>query len=147
MHRALWREPGPGPGLLLQRGGRPDARPRGIPQPPALPRPGSAGFPTWRSGSERSSTDRNRSLPSRRGSTLASRRTCSCTLPGGNYDTEILVSGDTDFADAVQAVKDFGRKAEVALFGTPNSSRRLRDVADSVISLAPPYFEALWLGQ
>ncbi len=65
----------------------------------------------------------------------------------GNYDTAILVSGDTDFADAVQAVKDFGRKAEIALFGPGNSSRRLRDVADGVISLAPPYFEDLWLDQ
>ena len=63
----------------------------------------------------------------------------------GNYDVAILVSGNTDFADAVQAVKDFGRNVEVALFGGRNSSRRLRDVADSVISLSPPYFESLWV--
>ena len=64
----------------------------------------------------------------------------------GNYDTTILVSGDTDFSDAVQAVKDFGRRAEVALFGSANSSRRLRDVADAVIPLASPDLEMPWLG-
>ena len=63
----------------------------------------------------------------------------------GNYDTAILVSGDTDFVHAVQAVKDFGRKAEVALFGHGGSSRMLRDVADRVISLAPPYCHDFWL--
>lgn len=63
----------------------------------------------------------------------------------GNYDTAILVSGDTDFADALQAVKDFGCKAEVGLFGHPGSSRKLRDVADRVISLAPPFCNDFWL--
>ena len=63
----------------------------------------------------------------------------------GNYDTAILVSGDTDFTDAIQAVKDLGRNVEVALFGAGFSSRRLRDVADDIISLAPPYFDDLWL--
>lgn len=65
----------------------------------------------------------------------------------GNYDAAVLVSGDTDFADAMQAVKDFGRKAEVALFGASNSSRKLRDVADGVTSLAPPFCDDLWLDQ
>lgn len=65
-----------------------------------------------------------------------------------NYDTAILVSGDADFADAVQAVKDLGRNVEIALFGSANASRRLRDVADEVIALSPEYFEAarLWRG-
>ena len=54
------------------------------------------------------------------------------------------MSGDTDFADAVQAVKDFGRKAAVALFGPGTLSRKLRDVADRVVSLAPPYCDVLW---
>ena len=31
----------------------------------------------------------------------------------GSYDVAILVSGDTDFADAIQAVKDLGRHVEV----------------------------------
>ena len=63
----------------------------------------------------------------------------------GNYDVAILVSGDTDFADAVQAVKDLGRNVEIALFGNPTSSRRLRDVADDVISLGPNYFDNCWM--
>jgi uncharacterized LabA/DUF88 family protein len=63
----------------------------------------------------------------------------------GNYDTAVLVSGDNDFADAVQAVKDLGRNVEVALFGNPNSSRRLRDVADDSISLRPPYLDGCWI--
>ena len=63
----------------------------------------------------------------------------------GNYDTAILVSGDTDFADAVQAVKELGRNVEIALFGV-GSSRALRDVADDVIALTPAYFENLWKG-
>lgn len=61
----------------------------------------------------------------------------------GNYDTAILVSGDADFADAVQAVKDLGPNVEIALFG-PGSSRVLRDIADEVIDLTPEYFENLW---
>lgn len=62
----------------------------------------------------------------------------------GNFDTAVLVSGDNDFADAVQAVKDVGRNVEVALFGTLNSSRRLRDVADDTISLMPPFMDQCW---
>lgn len=60
-----------------------------------------------------------------------------------HYDTAILVSGDADFAEAVQAVKDLGRNVEIALFGV-GSSRALRDVADDVIALTPAYFENLW---
>lgn len=60
-----------------------------------------------------------------------------------HYDTAILVSGDADFAYAVQAVKDLGPNVEIALFG-PSSSRVLRDVADEVIHLNPNYFEHLW---
>lgn len=63
----------------------------------------------------------------------------------GNYDVAILVSGDTDFADAIQAVKDLGRNVEVALFGNPNASARLRDVADDAISLDPPFMDGLWI--
>lgn len=62
-----------------------------------------------------------------------------------NFDAAILVSGDTDFADAVQAVKDLGRNVEIALFGNPTSSRRLRDVADDVISLEKPYLNKCWV--
>ena len=35
----------------------------------------------------------------------------------GNYDTAILVGGDSDYVGAVQAVKDNGKNLEVALFG------------------------------
>lgn len=62
-----------------------------------------------------------------------------------NYETAVLVSGDTDFADAVQAVKDLGRNVEIALFGNQSSSRRLRDVADDVISLEPKYLDGCWI--
>lgn len=50
-----------------------------------------------------------------------------------NYDVAILVSADSDFAEAVQAVKDFGKNVEVALFGpSAETSQVLRDVADKV---------------
>ncbi len=62
-----------------------------------------------------------------------------------NYDVAILVSGDNDFADAVYAVKELGRTVEVALFGTRNSSRRLRDAADIVRELRPSALENCWL--
>ncbi len=61
-----------------------------------------------------------------------------------NYDVAILVSGDNDFADAVQAVKDLGRTVEIALFGNPGSSRRLRDVADDVIALDANFLSVCW---
>lgn len=65
----------------------------------------------------------------------------------GNFDVAILVSGDNDFVDAVQAVKDLGRTVEVALFGNldSNSSRKLRDTADDVIALASPFLEGCWV--
>lgn len=62
-----------------------------------------------------------------------------------NYDAAILVSGDNDFADAVQAVKDLRRTVEVALFGSPGSSHRLRDVADDVIALNAEFIQDCWI--
>ena len=62
-----------------------------------------------------------------------------------NYGVAILVSQNEDYAYTLQAVKDFGRNVEVALFGERSSSRELRYVADTVISLNPPYFDNLWL--
>ena len=53
----------------------------------------------------------------------------------GNFDTALWVSGDNDLADALQAVKDEGHHAEVALFGSARSSYTLREVADRVIPL------------
>ena len=57
-----------------------------------------------------------------------------------NYDVALLVSGDTDFADALQAVKDLGHHVEVGLF-EPRGSHRLRDVADRILTLAD-----CWIG-
>ena len=61
-----------------------------------------------------------------------------------NYQVAVLVSGDTDFKDALQAVKDFGYHVEVALFPPGGSSQELRDVADRVIRLDESYLEGCW---
>ena len=61
-----------------------------------------------------------------------------------NYDVAVLVSGDTDFKDALQAVKDFGRHVEVTLFGHEGSSQALRDVADRVIRIDEAYLADCW---
>lgn len=50
----------------------------------------------------------------------------------GNYDTAILVAGDSDFVGALQAVKDDGKHVEAALFGEERTSVPLRKVADVV---------------
>ena len=61
----------------------------------------------------------------------------------GIYDVAVLVSGDTDFVDAVQAVKARGLHVEAALF--PGSgSRYLRDAADKVISLDSAILSECW---
>lgn len=62
----------------------------------------------------------------------------------GNYDVVILVSGDGDFADALQAVKDLGKHVEVALFGSKWTSQHLRQVADRVISLDQDFLSGCW---
>jgi len=49
-----------------------------------------------------------------------------------NYDTAILVAGDSDFVGALQAVKDNGKHVEAALFGEERTSVPLRKVADVV---------------
>lgn len=61
-----------------------------------------------------------------------------------NYDTAILVSQDTDFADAVQALKDWGKQVEVALFGSGRTSQRLRTVADKVVTITPAFLNDCW---
>jgi uncharacterized protein (TIGR00288 family) len=60
-----------------------------------------------------------------------------------NYDVALLVSGDTDFADALQAVKDQGHHVEVALF-EPGGSQRLREVADRVIRIDAAFLIDCW---
>ena len=60
-----------------------------------------------------------------------------------NYDTAILVTGDTDFADAIQAVKDLGHHVEVALPDL-TGSQRLREVADRVILIDNRFLSDCW---
>jgi len=60
------------------------------------------------------------------------------------YDVAILVSGDNDFADALQAVKDTGRHVEVALFGDAWSSQHLRDVADKAVRIDKTFLKGCW---
>ena len=60
-----------------------------------------------------------------------------------NFDVAILVSGDNDFEDALQAIKNLGHHVEVALFGA-RTSQRLRDMADRVIELDTDYFGDCW---
>ena len=57
-----------------------------------------------------------------------------------NYDVAVLVSGDTDFVDVVQGVKDLGKNVEIALFD-PKGSQALRIVADQVIEIDIPFLE------
>ena len=59
------------------------------------------------------------------------------------YDVAVLVSGDGDFAYAVQAVKDLGKHVEVAAF-TSNLSWELVQVADEREFFTPEYFSELW---
>lgn len=62
------------------------------------------------------------------------------------YDVAVLVSGDSDFAYALQAVKNVGKHVEVAYFeGT--ISRDLLDVADDRHLLGRNFFKGLWTGK
>ena len=60
-----------------------------------------------------------------------------------NYDTAVLVSGDDDFSDALQAVKDMGKHVEVALFGQ-RTSQQLREVADKIIEMDGDFLQDCW---
>jgi uncharacterized LabA/DUF88 family protein len=59
------------------------------------------------------------------------------------YDVAILVSGDGDFAYALQAVKNAGKHVEVAYFGS-NVSKSLLEVADNSLLLDSNFFRGLW---
>jgi uncharacterized LabA/DUF88 family protein len=61
-----------------------------------------------------------------------------------NYDTAILVAGDSDFVGALQAVKDNGKHVEVALFGEERTSVILRKVADVVHVIDGNLFRGTW---
>ena len=59
------------------------------------------------------------------------------------YDVAVLVSGDSDFAYALQAVKNMGKYVEVAYFET-NVSRDLLDVVDNKHLLDRNFLKELW---
>ena len=59
------------------------------------------------------------------------------------YDVAVLVSGDSDFAYALQAVKNLGKYIEVAYFES-NVSRDILDVADNKHLLDRNFFKDLW---
>jgi uncharacterized LabA/DUF88 family protein len=61
------------------------------------------------------------------------------------YDVVILVSGDGDFAYAIQAVKNFGKHVEIAAFRS-NLSHELAQNADYVFNFDRNYFYELWVG-
>jgi uncharacterized LabA/DUF88 family protein len=59
------------------------------------------------------------------------------------YDVAILVSGDGDFAYALQAAKNRGKHVEVAYFES-NVSKDLLDIADQRHLLDRNFFKDLW---
>jgi uncharacterized LabA/DUF88 family protein len=61
------------------------------------------------------------------------------------YDTAVLVSGDGDFAYALQTVKNAGKHVEVAHFEN-NISKSLLGVADQWQILNRAFFTGLWIG-
>ncbi|MFC2058268.1 NYN domain-containing protein [Chloroflexota bacterium] len=62
------------------------------------------------------------------------------------YDVAVLVSGDSDFAYALQAVKNMGKHVEVAYFES-GVSKDLLNVADNRHLLNRSYFNGLWSGK
>jgi uncharacterized LabA/DUF88 family protein len=62
---------------------------------------------------------------------------------GDRYDVALLVSGDADFAYALQAVKNLGKYVEVAYFES-NVSKDILEVADDKHLLDRNFFKGLW---
>jgi uncharacterized protein (TIGR00288 family) len=62
------------------------------------------------------------------------------------YDVAMLVSGDSDFAYALQAVKNMGKHVEVAYFER-GVSKDLLDIADNRYLLNQSFFKGLWVGK
>lgn len=60
------------------------------------------------------------------------------------YDVAILVSGDADFAYALQTVKNMGKHIEIAYFESA-VSKDLLDIADNRHLLDRSYFRTLWV--
>jgi len=61
-----------------------------------------------------------------------------------SYDTAILVSGDTDYSAAIQAVKDLGNHVEAALFGGRHTSQHLREISDRTIHIDKKFLQGCW---
>jgi len=61
-----------------------------------------------------------------------------------NYDTALLVAGDSDYVYALQAVKNAGKHVEVALFGRENTSVPMRRVADKVLQIDGRLLRGVW---
>ena len=59
------------------------------------------------------------------------------------YDVAVLVSGDADFAYAMQAVKNLGKHVEVVAFPS-NLSYELSQTADVLHVVDRDFFEGLW---
>ncbi len=59
------------------------------------------------------------------------------------YDVAVLVSGDADFAYAMQAVKNLGKHVEVVAFPS-NLSYELTQTADVLHVLERDFFDDLW---
>ena len=64
----------------------------------------------------------------------------------GLYDVALLVSGDSDFAYALQAVKNMGKHVEVAYFENV-VSKDLLAIADNWHLLNRNFFNGLWAGK
>jgi uncharacterized LabA/DUF88 family protein len=62
------------------------------------------------------------------------------------YDVAVLVSGDSDYAYALQAVKNMGKHVEVAYFEN-NISKDLLDISDKRHLLDMKFFKGLWTGK
>jgi len=62
------------------------------------------------------------------------------------YDVAVLVSGDSDFTYALQAVKNMGKHVEVAYFES-GVSKDLLGVADDRHLLDRSFFKGLWVGK
>ena len=59
------------------------------------------------------------------------------------YDVAVLVSGDADFAYAMQATKNLGKHVEVMAFPS-NLSYELSQTADVLHVVDPEFFDDLW---
>lgn len=62
------------------------------------------------------------------------------------YDIAILVSGDSDFIYALQAIKNMGKHVEVAYFETA-ISKDLLEIADNSHLLNQNFFKGLWANE